>query len=237
VGTRSAEGRAVFAEYADAALSLYDTNTAVGAIAKDVGVTVLTGAIEREGQTLYCSALAYDRHGTCIGHRRKLMPTAQERVIWGQGHSVGSPFDTDVGRVSALICWENYMPLARMAMYQQDIDLYAVPTVDDRDGWQHTLRHIARESGCFVLSACQYMTLEHFPGHWKEHARLPDGDVLIRGGSCVVDPMGEYICPPTYGKDALIVAEVDLKDKTKAGYDLDIVGHYARPDIFAFSWK
>ncbi len=236
VGTRSDAGRTLFAEYAQQALSLGQADTLIGTIARETGISLITGLIERDDLTLYCSVVAYDREGRRTGARRKLMPTAQERVIWGQSTELGAPFDTEAGRIGALICWENYMPLARMAMYQQGIELYAAPTVDDRDNWQHTVRHIAREGCCFVLSACQHMTLDHFPPHWREFAKLPESETLIRGGSCVINPMGNYVVEPLYGETALLTAEIDLDDRLKAGYDLDVKGHYGRTDIFDFSW-
>jgi nitrilase len=236
VGTRSNKGRELFAEYASGAMPLAYADRVIGACAKAAGITLITGLIERDDLTLYCAVVAYDAYGNRINHRRKLMPTAQERVIWGQSEVMGTAFDTTAGRVGALICWESYMPLARMSMYQQGIEIYAAPTVDDRDAWQHTMRHVAREGCCFVLSSCQSMTREHFPAHWVEHARL-QGDVIIRGGSCVVNPMGEYVSASRYGESALIMAEIDMTERVKAGYDLDVCGHYSRSDIFSFAWK
>ena len=236
VGTRTEKGRELFAEYASEALTLKQADGLIGTIAKEAGITIITGLMERDDVTLYCSVVAYNAEGQRLGARRKLLPTAQERVIWGQSTELGTPFDTDAGRVGALICWENYIPLARMAMYQQGIEIYAAPTVDDRDNWQHTLRHIAREGCCFVLSACQHLTLGHFPEHWREFAKLPESDILIRGGSCVVNPMGNYVTAPVYGQTTLLIAEINLHDRLKAGFDLDVTGHYARPDIFRFSW-
>ncbi|TAE33791.1 MAG: carbon-nitrogen hydrolase family protein [Alphaproteobacteria bacterium] len=237
IGTRSTKGRELFAEYASSAMTIAQADIQIAECAQQAGITIITGFIERDDLTLYCSVVAYNTEGERIGHRRKLMPTAQERVIWGQGESVGSPFDTVAGRVGALICWESYMPLARMSMYQQGIELYAAPTVDDRDGWQHTMRHIAREGCCFVLSACQYMTRDHVPEHWKEYVHDSQSDVLIRGGSCIVHPMGHYITEPIYGEKTVIVADIDLRERLHAGYDLDVTGHYSRPDIFSFAWK
>lgn len=236
IGTRSIKGRELFAEYASGAMTLAQADSEIAACAQQAGITIITGLIERDDLTLYCSVVGYDATGVRIGHRRKLMPTAQERVIWGQSDAVGSPFDTAVGRVGALICWESYMPLARMSMYQQGIELYAAPTVDDREGWQHTMRHIAREGCCFVLSACQYMTLDHVPDHWRDYVHHAQSDALIRGGSCIIHPMGHYITEPIYGETALIIAEIDTYERLHAGYDLDVRGHYSRPDLFHFSW-
>ena len=145
------------------------------------------------------------------------MPTASERLIWGMGD--GSTLDavaTPWGKTAAVICWENYMPMLRMAMYAQGVALYCAPTVDDRDNWQATMRHIALEGRCFVLSAVQYT----------------QGNAPIRGGSAIYGPLGEEIVSPVHGREAVLTAEIDLGAIARAKYDFDAVGHYARPDIF-----
>ena len=141
--------------------------------------------------------------------------------------------DTPYGKLGAVICWENYMPALRMAMYQQRVALYCAPTADDRDSWISTMQHIAMEGRCFVLSACQHLRRAQFPME-AMHNRLPaDPDtVLMRGGSCIIGSLGQVLAGPVYGEDALLLAEIDLGDIPRAQMDFDPVGHYARPDVF-----
>jgi nitrilase len=189
--------------------------------------------IERDGGTLYCTILHFDDVGALIGRRRKLMPTASERLIWGMGD--GSTLDvveTPFGRVGSVICWENYMPMLRMAMYAQDIQLYCAPTVDDRDTWQTTMRHIALEGRCFVLSAVQYLTRADCPADYHPMQGDAPDTVLIRGGSAIYEPLGEIIAEPVYGREAVITAEIDIGAIARGKYDFDAAGHYSRPDIF-----
>ena len=161
------------------------------------------------------------------------MPTASERLIWGMGD--GSTLDvvqTPLGRVAPVICWENYMPMLRMAMYAGGVELYCAPTVDDRDNWQATMRHIALEGRCFVLSAVQYLTRADCPPDYHPVQGDAPQTVLIRGGSAIYGPLGEEIVAPVYGREAVLTAEIDLGAIARAKYDFDAVGHYARPDIF-----
>jgi nitrilase len=233
LGIRTEAGRRLFRAYADGAIEVPGPTTdTIGGFAKAFSLYLVVGVVERDGGTLYCTALYFGPDGALLGKHRKLVPTAIERVIWGCGNgSTLRVFDSPVGRFGALICWENYMPLARMAMYQQGIELYCAPTVDDRESWIPTLRHIAREGRCFVLSSCQFLTADAYPADWLEVAQdLPA--VPIRGGSCIVDPMGEIISGPLYGEAGLLVANIDLAQLTEAKFDFDVSGHYARPDVF-----
>jgi nitrilase len=221
VGSRSPDGRDLFRRYFESAIAVPGPETAtIAETAASLGVHIVTGAIERCGGTLYCTVLHFDDSGALIGRRRKLMPTASERLIWGMGD--GSTLDvvpTPHGRVGAAICWENYMPMLRMAMYAGGVELYCAPTVDDRETWQTTMRHIALEGRCFVLTAVQYLAGE-------------DATKSIRGGSAIYGPLGEEIAAPVYGREAVLTADVDLGLLARAKYDFDAVGHYARPDIF-----
>src|SRR6185312_1935961 len=218
VGSRSAEGRDAFRRYFDGAIAVPGPETAmIGETAVACGCHIVTGVIERDGGTLYCTVLHFDDGGALIGRRRKLMPTASERLIWGMGD--GSTLDvvaTPHGKVAAVICWENYMPMLRMAMYAQGVELYCAPTVDDRDSWQTTMRHIALEGRCFVLTAVQHT----------------EGNAPIRGGSAIYGPLGEEIAAPVYGRETVLSAEIDVGAIARGKYDFDAVGHYARPDIF-----
>src|SRR6185436_4178860 len=152
--------------------------------AKDSGLFLIVGVIERAGGTLYCTVLFFSPSGKLLGKHRKLMPTALERVIWGCGDgSTLTVLDTPLGKLGAVICWENYMPLLRAAMYAQGIQLYCAPTVDDRESWLPSMRHIACEGRCFVLSACQYLRRGDCPPDYRGPPGDDPNQVLIRGGS------------------------------------------------------
>lgn len=238
LGIRTNAGRKLFADYADGAIAVPGPATeAIGAIAKSADITLVIGVIERDGGTLYCTALYIGPDGSLLGKHRKLIPTATERLIWGCGDgSTLQAFSSNLGKAGALICWENYMPLARMAMYAQGVEIYCAPTVDDRDVWIPTMQHIAREGRCFVLSSCQFLTRADYPPAWIEAAQnLPD--IPIRGGSCIVSPMGELLAGPIYGEESIVVADIDVSQLLEAKFDFDVVGHYARPDVFDFGVK
>jgi nitrilase len=236
VGIRTAPGRQLFAAYANGAIEVPGSVTAaIGQIAERHQLFLVVGVIERDGGTLYCTALYFGPDGSLLSKHRKLTPTAMERIIWGCGDGTTlTVIDSPFGRIGGLICWENYMPLARVAMYMQGVQLYCAPTVDDREVWIPTMRHIAREGRCFVLSSCQFMTRNDYPREWlTETHDLPD--VPIRGGSCIVNPMGEVIAGPLYDQPGILAVEISLGDLTEAKFDFDVVGHYARPDVFNFS--
>ena len=165
VGSRSPEGREWFRRYFESAISVPGVETQVmSELAAEHRMHLVVGVIERAGGTLYCTALFFAADGTLMGKHRKLMPTGLERLIWGMGDASTIPvIETPLGRIGAVICWENYMPLLRTAMYSQGIELYCAPTVDDRDVWPASMRHIAVEGRCFVLSACQYLTRAECP--------------------------------------------------------------------------
>jgi len=235
VGSRTSEGRDLFRRYFESAITVPGPETAVIAeTAAKHGAHIVSGVIERDGGTLYCTVLHFDNQGALIGKRRKLMPTASERLIWGMGD--GSTLDvvqTPFGRIGSVICWENYMPMLRMAMYDGGVELYCAPTVDDRDTWQTTMRHIAMEGRCFVLSAVQYLTRTDCPADFHPVQGDAPDTVLIRGGSAIYGPLGEVLAEPVYGREAAILADIDLGSIARGKYDFDAVGHYARPDIFS----
>ena len=237
VGFRRAEGRAWFQRYHDAALDLASAQSArLYKIASQYRLSLVIGVIERDGHTLYCTVLYIGEDGRLLGKHRKLMPTGSERLIWGQGDgSTIDPVDTPVGRVGAAICWENYMPMFRMSLYGAGVELYCAPTVDDRDSWVPTMQHIATEGRCFVLSACQFARRADFPPDFDTTYDAEPDTVMIRGGSCIVDPYGTLIAPPEYGRERTVVADIDLDEIARAKYDLDVVGHYARADVFSLS--
>ena len=237
LGSRSPEGRDEFLRYAQSAVTVPGPETErIGELARETGMTIVVGVIERDGGTLYCTAVYLSAEGELLGKHRKLMPTASERLVWGQGDgSTIEVFDSPAGRFAATICWENYMPQFRLATYQQGVQLWCAPTVDDREIWQSSMRHIAYEGRCFVLSSCQYLNERDLPaGYDLKRGGDAFGD-LIRGGSVIVSPLGEVLAGPVYGEETLLVADIDLDDQLRGKYDLDVVGHYARPDVFTLT--
>jgi nitrilase len=234
VGSRRPEGREDFRRYFDSAVAVPGPATeAIGAAARAGKLYLVVGVIERDGGTLYCTALFFGPDGRLLGKHRKLMPTAMERLVWGFGDGSTLPvLDTEVGKLGAVICWENYMPLLRMAMYARGVQLYCAPTADDRDTWLVTMRHVALEGRCFVLSACQYLTRGDCPADYAAEGWKEPGAVLMRGGSCVIDPMGRVLAGPNYDGECVLTADLDLEEITRGKYDFDVAGHYARPDVF-----
>jgi len=234
LGIRTPEGRDWFHRYFENAIDVPGPAAEIMAnVARDNRVFLVVGVVERDGGTLYCTVLFFSPEGQLLGKHRKLMPTALERVIWGQGDGSTLPvFDTPLGRLGAVICWENYMPLLRAAMYAKGIQLYCAPTVDDRDSWIPTMRHIACEGRCFVLSACQFLRRRDCPADYHGVLANNPEHVLIRGGSCIVSPFGELIAGPQYGEETIVSAEIDLAEFVRGKFDLDVAGHYARPDVF-----
>jgi nitrilase len=219
VGNRTPEGHKLFRRYFESAIDVPGPQTQrLGEAAKAYGVWLVIGVIERGGGTLYCTVLFFAPDGTLAGKHRKLMPTAMERLIWGFGDGSTLPvIETGFGRIGAVICWENYMPLLRYAMYAKGIQIYCAPTVDDRERWAGSMRHIALEGRCFVLSACQY---------WDA------GAMPIRGGSLIVSPMGNVLAGPCYDGECILTADIDIGEIAEAKFDFDVAGHYARPDVF-----
>jgi nitrilase len=234
VGSRSPEGRDEFLRYYNSAIEIPGEEcAAIAEMARAHKIHVVVGVIERAGGTLYCIALTFSPDGNLINRHRKLMPTASERLIWGfgDGSTIGVG-ETEIGRIGSVICWENYMPLLRMAMYAQGVELYCAPTVDDRETWLPTMRTIALEGRCFVLSACQYLLRSDCPEDYATIQGNEPATVLIRGGSCIVDPLGQVLAPPVFDSERIQYAELDRRLIAKGKYDLDVVGHYARPEIF-----
>lgn len=234
LGVRSPEGRDVFHRYFESAIEIPGPGTDfIGSVARDHRLHLVVGLIERDGGTQYCTAATVGPDGRLLGKHRKLVPTALERVVWGGGDGSTLPVvATPLGRIGAVICWENYMPLLRTAMYAKGVELYCAITVDDRETWVPTVRHIALEGRCFVLSACQFLARADLPPGYPTDRFPASQDVLIRGGSCIVGPLGELLAGPVYGEECVLAATLDRADLVRAKFDLDVVGHYARPDVF-----
>ena len=234
IGLRKPEGRDAFARYHAAAIDLDGPEIACLAEAcAETGVFAVVGVIERDGATLYCTVLYFDGAGGLVGKHRKLMPTAGERLIWGFGDGSTLPvFQTELGTVGAVICWENYMPALRMHMYHQGVTLYCAPTADDRDTWLPTMQHIALEGRCFVLTACQHITRAAYgPDHESALGDEPDR-VMMQGGSAIVSPLGQVLAGPDFSGETILYARIDPAEVMRAKFDFDVTGHYARPDVF-----
>ncbi len=234
LGMRTPEGREDFRRYYESAVEVPGPVTeTLGAAARDNGLYMVIGVIERDGGTLYCTALFFSPEGKLLGKHRKLMPTAMERLVWGFGDGSTIPvFDTPIGKMGAVICWENYMPLLRTAMYSKGIQLYCAPTADDRDTWLPSMQHIALEGRCFVITSCQYIKRGAFP---KDYPAIQGDDpetVMIRGGSCIISPLGQVLAGPNFEGECILTADIDLDDIVRGKFDFDVVGHYARPDVF-----
>jgi nitrilase len=239
VGNRTAAGRLLWQRYWDNTIEVPSADTELlGKAARDAGVYLAIGVIERDrdygGGTLYCTVLYFGPDGQLLGKHRKLKPTAAERLIWGEGDgSTLTVIDTEYGKIGGLICWENYMPLARMAIYAKGVGIYLAPTADQRDSWQATMRHIALEGRCFVLGCNQYVTKQMYPDDLEGIEELADlPEVICRGGSVIVSPLGEVLAGPLWDEEGILVAELDLAEVTRGKLDFDVVGHYARSDIF-----
>lgn len=223
VGSRTPEGRKTFRRYYEGAIDVPGPAAArLAEAARASNSWVVIGVIERDRGTLYCTALFFAPDGRLAGKHRKLMPTAMERLIWGFGDGATLPvIDAAFGKIGAVICWENYMPLLRTAMYRKGIQFYCAPTVDDRETWPVSMRHIALEGRCFVLSACQFSRPDN----------APDSE-SIRGGSVIVSPLGRVLAGPCYDGECILRAELDPGEIAEGKFDLDVVGHYGRPDVF-----
>jgi len=239
IGNRTMAGREDFKKYYDAAIVVPSEDTKkIGEAVKKSGAYVAIGVTERDpvSCTLYCALLYFSPDGDLIAKHRKIKPTGSERLIWGDAHSdylqtVDSPF----GTIGGLICWENYMPLARMALYQKGVTLYMAPTADNREEWHHTIRHIALEGRCFVLSCNQYVAEEMIPKCFSDQAgfaTLPKP--YCRGGSAIIDPYGKYVAGPIWDEEGILYATLNMDAIPMSRMDFDAAGHYARPDIFDF---
>lgn len=239
VGSRAEEGRALWQRYWNSAIQEGDAACLrLANMAKKAKAFLAIGVNEKDAVSgsMYCALFYFGADGRFLGKHRKIKPTAQERVIWGEamGESLVT-FDTALGKIGGLICWENYMPEARMAMYQKGLQLYLAPTADARDNWQHTMKHIALEGRCFVLACNQFVTKDMYPSDLPGFSELDSQpDVMSRGGSVIIDPLGEVLAGPLWDKEGILTAEINLDRVTQSKLDFDPIGHYARPDIFKF---
>jgi len=203
------------------------------------GVTVVCGMEERDNKlsqaTLYNTVVTIGSDGTLLNKHRKLMPTNPERMVWGFGDATGlKVVDSPAGRIGSLICWENYMPLARYALYAQNVEVYIAPTYDSGEGWIGSLQHIAREGRCYVIGCGNIMQGSDFPDDFPEKSSLyPDPDEWVNpGDSLVIAPGGEIVAGPLHKEKGMLFCDIDLEQVAVSKRALDVTGHYARPDIF-----
>jgi nitrilase len=207
----------------------------IGAAAKELGVWLVTGVNEVEPEhqgTIYNSLFYHSPDGELALHHRKLVPTNHERLVWGQGDGRGlHAVETGFGRIGGLICWENYMPLARTAVYESGVEIYVASTADDGDAWQATLVHIARESRAYVISPCHFQRASSYPDDFPLASELPDDGLLGRGGSAILAPDGSYLAGPLYDAEGILYADLDPTTLLAERQRFDPVGHYSRPDV------
>ena len=236
VGHREPSGRLDWKRYYDNSILVPGPETeALGAAAKAAGAYLSIGVSEREERTatLYNTNLLFGPDGNLLTVHRKLKPTGAERVVWGDAQQDYFPVaDTPWGNVGSLICWESYMPLARVALYEKGVTLYISPNTNDNEEWQATIRHIAIEGHCYFINADLVFTREDYPKDLhcpEEIARLPE--LVCRGGSCVVDPYGHYETEPVWDKEVIIYADLDMQKVPASRMEFDACGHYARPDV------
>ena len=238
VGSRTPEGRRLWQRYLENGVDVPSEATEkLGRAAREANAYLVVGVIERDETsrgTLYCTMLYFAPDGRLLGKHRKLKPTAAERLVWGEGDgSTLTVIDSEFGKIGGLICWENYMPLARTAMYQQGVEIYLAPTADSRDVWQATLVHIALEGRCFVLGCNQFVTKAMYPTDlpcYHELANQPE--VMCHGGSAIVSPLGQVLAGPLFDQEGILYADLSLEQIAQSKFDFDVVGHYARPDVF-----
>lgn len=203
--------------------------------ARELGIWLVTGVNEVEPErpgTIYNALLYHAPDGSLALHHRKLVPTNHERLLWGQGDGRGlNAVETGFGRVGGLICWENYMPLARFALYESGVEIYVASTADDADAWQSTLVHIARESRAYVVSPSAFQRASSYPDDFPLKAELDGAGVLGRGGSAILAPDGSYLAGPLYDEEGILYAELDPVRLLAERQRFDPVGHYHRPDV------
>ncbi len=239
VGSREENGRKDWKIYYDNSIVVPGEETErLGQAAKEAHAFVSIGVSERDAltATLYNTNLFFSPEGELIGVHRKLKPTGAERLVWGDANKGYFPIvETPWGNMGSLICWESLMPLARVALYEKGVSLYISPNTNDYEAWFATVRHIAIEGKCFFINCDMFFTKDMYPKnlhHPEEIEKLPD--IVCRGGSCVVDPFGNYVTEPVWDKEAIIYADLDMQKVPASRMEFDACGHYSRPDVFTF---
>jgi nitrilase len=218
-----------------------DAERRLGEIAREHGVWLVTGVNEVDPEkpgTIYNSLLYHAPDGTLAVHHRKLVPTNHERLVWGQGDGRGlRAIETPLGRIGGLICWENYMPLARFSLYESGVEIYIASTADDSDAWQATLVHIARESRAFVVAPSHFQRAASYPDDFPLRELLDGVDLLGRGGSAILGPDGAYLAGPLYDEEGVLYADLEPDRLFEERQRFDPAGHYHRPELLVFELR
>ncbi len=239
--SHGAELTPLYVELVENAVSVPDhTTDQLCKAAADNQIYVVMGMNERNSEasngSLYNSMLLINDKGEIIGKHRKLIPTSAERLVWGQGEgNTLRSYDTDFGKLGGLICWENYMPLARNAIYEAGTQIYVAPTWDKSPNWQLSMQHIAREGGVYLVSVCMALKMQDIPDRFAFKQCYPEGREWVNtGNSCIIAPHGKIIAGPLEAQEGILYAEIDLRENIAAKRMFDVVGHYARRDVFKF---
>jgi nitrilase len=242
--SKGAELNELYVKLVENAISIPDDfTTKLCKAAKDANINVVMGMHEKNtetsGASLFNSLLVISDKGEILGKHRKLIPTGGERLIWAQGDgSTLKTYNTTVGKLGGLVCWETFMPLVRNAMYEKGIQILANPTWDKSENWLNSMQHIAREGGMFIVSTCQALKIEDIPDEYEFKKLYPaDREWINTGNSCIVAPNGKIIAGPLEAKEGILYADIDLSDIISAKRMFDVVGHYSRPDVFDFKVK
>jgi nitrilase len=237
IGSRTESGRRLFLQYRENSIDIESADLKrLEKLAASENVYLVIGVTEKNQSdgSLHCSMLYVSPNTGLLGVHRKIKPTGTERIVWSEaaGDSLVT-FQTSIGKLGGLICWENYMPLARVSMYRKGVEIYIAPTADAREEWTVTMRHIALEGRCFVLGCNQFFTKSMYPEQYHELVQ-DEPENMCRGGSIIVSPSGKILGGPLFDKAGAIITEIDLDEVQMGKLDFDPVGHYARNDIFHF---
>ena len=235
VGKRTEPGRKDWKRYYDASVVAGgDEFAQLADAARETGAYISIGFSERDAVvgTLYNSNVIFEPDGSYKVHR-KLKPTGSERLVWGDANKDYFPVtETPWGPMGSLICWESYMPLARVALYQKGITIYISPNTNDNPEWQATIQHIAIEGKCYFINADMVIRKDSYPGDLNADAEIEAlPDMVCRGGSCIIDPYGHYVTEPVWDEETVICANLDMELPAACKMEHDAVGHYARPDV------
>ncbi|TAH41896.1 MAG: carbon-nitrogen hydrolase family protein [Bacteroidetes bacterium] len=240
--SNGAELNALYLKLVENAVSVNDgTFEILSETAEKAGINVVIGMNERNSESsnasLFNSLLFIDDHGKILGVHRKLIPTSAERLVWAQGDGSSlRSYPTSVGKVAGLICWENYMPLARTAIYESGAQILAASTWDKSPNWLLSMQHNAREGGIFIISTCMPLNISEIPDEYDFKKLYPAGREWINvGNSCIIGPDGKILTGPVEAREEILYADIDLNQIIKAKRMFDVVGHYSRPDVFDFS--
>ncbi len=237
VGYRTEAGRKLYQEYYNNSFDIHENElNRLEKLSKENNIYIIIGVTEKEATSgsLYCSMVYISPEVGLLGVHRKIKPTGIERLVWSEGSGdTLVTFNTKIGKLGGLICWENYMPLARMSMYNKGVEIYVAPTADAREEWTSTMVHIALEGRCFVIGCNQYFTNSMYPEKYQ-HLVKDEAENICDGGSIIVSPLGKVIEGPLFGSSGALIAELDMDEIISSKLDFDVIGHYSRNDIFEF---